>query len=152
VNFLARDREAFKARLASSGAQIALVVSNEEGGILKEMADWSLTFIPAMARPFHVPIPDAQLLRKVPFSAQLCSSDFRVMATHFVRILLDVSADPMLIDATEKKLRELLTSPKTEIAQAIYGYRLVDKQRPTLRHTGRESSDRRARSPKTPPP
>jgi hypothetical protein len=124
MNALAHDVGGFSRRLVSSGAKAAIIVSNEETGILKQMTDWLSTMLSDVNTPFHIPLAHVRLEKKQIFSARISCADFHTMTGHFVRVLLDIPVTPSLVNAVEQKLKSLLSRPCVDITEAIYYYRL----------------------------
>jgi hypothetical protein len=121
--YFANDASAFGKTLARSGAERALVVSNEKDGLLKDAADFVQSLGVSFSNPFHTPLPGATLLRKLPFTGELDCKDFHVMAKHIVRTMLDLENCP-LVSKVEDWLQSRMKDPKADIVEAIYCYRL----------------------------
>jgi hypothetical protein len=103
--FQTRDTEHLSGRLRQSGAQTAIVVSNENTGTLNEIANRLAAAGIACDPTFHVPVPAAKLEMRIPLLSQ-----------HFVRILLDCDlTDPMLA-AVERELHRFTDTPQVQIA------------------------------------
>lgn len=126
LNFVVNDTERLSHQLRQSGARRAIVVSNEKIGSLGEIADRldaeGITCHPT----FHVPVPDAELEMRIPFSVQVTGGDFRMLSQHFVRILLDCELTEALLTSVERELRRLTGSPQVQLVEAAYCYRLRD--------------------------
>ena len=124
LNFLTRDAGRLTHQLRQTGARTAIVVSNENTGTLHEIVD-RLTVAGMACNPtFHVPVPEAGLEMRIPFSVPVKCADFRMLSKHFVRILLDCDLTDTMLSAAERDLHRLTNTPKVEIAEAIYCYRL----------------------------
>jgi hypothetical protein len=102
----------------------AIIVSNEETGVLKQMADWLSTMLSDVNTPFHIPLANVRLKTTKMFSARLSCTDFHTMTGHFVRVLLEIPVTPSLVNAVEQKLKSIISHPCVDIAEAIYCYRL----------------------------
>jgi hypothetical protein len=124
ATYFGLDMQTFGSQLIESGARVALIISNENTGILKDIADQLRTIPICFVDPFHVSPLRATLERKVSFSAQLACADFYTMAKHVVRVMLDLPLDARVLAVVEQQLRSSTTLPKIEIAEAIYCYRL----------------------------
>jgi hypothetical protein len=125
ATYVGIDAKKFSKKLVDSGAEIALVVSNENGGVLGEIVDLLQNMPIDFSFPFHVPMPRGKLERKVPFSAKLTCADIHTMAEHIVRVVLDLPSTSPALSAVDQHLRSLsLPILQIEIAQAIYSYRL----------------------------
>jgi hypothetical protein len=123
--FLTRDTEQLGRRLAQSGARTATVVSNENTGVLKEIADRLSVAGIACNPTFHVAVPGAELEIRIPFSVPLECADFDVLTQHFVRILLDCDPTDSVVAAVGCELHRLLAdTPQVQIAEAAYRYRV----------------------------
>jgi hypothetical protein len=123
--YFANDASMFGKTLARSGAERALVVSNEKEGLLKDAADFVQSLGVSFSNPFHTPLPGAALQRKLTFTAELDCEDFYVMAKHIVRTMLDLEDCP-LVGKVEDWLQSKMKDSKADIAEAIYCYRLQD--------------------------
>jgi hypothetical protein len=126
LNILACDPDRLNKQLRESGAQSAIVVSNENAGALKQVTDKLAAAGMPGAPTFHVPVPRANLEKKIPFSVLIKSADFPVLSRHFVRILLDCDTSDAMLSALERLLRLCTEVPQVEIAEAIYCYRLYE--------------------------
>jgi hypothetical protein len=120
--FLRHDPETTGERLARSGAETVLVVSNEPEGILKEIADQLRSSGVKMPEAFHIAIPELNLEKSERFVARLTTADFETMATHLVRIIFDLE-DIRVESLAEELLRSRLDLPDICITEAIYSYR-----------------------------
>jgi hypothetical protein len=134
ATYVGMDAKKFGKKLVDSGAEVVLVVSNENGGVLGEIVDFLQKTPIDFSCPFHVPVPEGKLERKVPFSAKLTCTDIHTMAGHIVRVVLDLPSTSPALSAVEQHLRSLsLPNLEIEIAQAIYSYRL-QQPRHVTRH------------------
>jgi hypothetical protein len=123
LNFMALNKQHLSQRLRQSGAQTAIVVSNENIGALNEIAD-RLTAAGMSCNPFHVLLPAAKLQKRIPFSIDVKCADFYTLSQHFVHILLHCELMDSTRAAVERELRRLTDTPQVQIAEAIYCYRL----------------------------
>jgi hypothetical protein len=125
LNFLARDTDHLIRRLRQSGVRTAIVVSNENTGTLKEVADrLTANGMPCDAA-FHVPVPTAKLEMRIPFSVHVKCADLCMLSQHFVRILLNCDLTHAVLIAVERELHRLTDNvPQVQIAEAICCYRL----------------------------
>jgi hypothetical protein len=127
LNFLTRDTDHLIRRLRQSGARTTIVVSNENTGTLKEIADRLAANGMPCDPTFHVPVPTANLEMRIPFSVHVKCADLRMLSQHFVRILLDCDLTDAVLTATEWELHRLTdNTPQVQIAEAIFCYRLWD--------------------------
>jgi hypothetical protein len=127
ANYVGMNAKRFAKKLVDSSANIALVVSNENAGVLGEIVDRLQNMPIEFSFPFHELMPEGKLERKVSFSAKLTCTDIRTMADHIVRVVLDLPSTSPALDAVEQHLRSLsLPIVQIEIAEAIYSYRLRD--------------------------
>jgi hypothetical protein len=127
--FLSQDMERLGYQLRESGASTVIVVSNEKGGAIDEIADRLAAKGLTCGAAFDVAVPNAKIQMKIPFSVLVKCNDFRTLSQHFSRILLNCELTDEMLAAVERELRRVTAAPQVEIAEAIYIYCLQDASR-----------------------